>query len=463
MIVHPIPYQEPQDVYLKFMHSPWSLWLDSAAHSEQGRYSFITVDPFSTFVCKRNKIVCDQQILYGNPFELLKQKIIHYQLDPIFPAIPFPGGVAGFFGYELNQHIETIPSKQVDDMQVPDLMVGFFDVVIGFDHHEKLAWICSTGLPQREKKANQLRAKRRLEAVLEPLHKPLSKEIRNSTHAFKALHAVTSNFSPEHYMSAVEKVKNYIYLGDIFEANIAQRFSGILHGAEDTFPLYQQLRRRNPAPFAAYLKFGKTCIASASPERFIQLKRNRQVEACPIKGTRPRGGTLVEDKQLAEELAASEKDRAENIMIVDLIRNDLSKVCENHSVKVEKLCNLVTYSNVHHLVSQIVGQLNKNKTAIDLLEACFPGGSVTGAPKPRAMEIIAEIEPHVRGPYCGSMGYIGSDGTMDLSIVIRTFVMQGKKISFHAGGAVTTGSHAELEYRETLDKVMVLQKILTNR
>ncbi|MGF1612091.1 MAG: aminodeoxychorismate synthase component I, partial [Kiloniellales bacterium] len=263
--------------------------------------------------------------------------------------------------------------------------------------------------------------------------------------------AAAANFTRPAYEAAVQRGIDYIHAGDIFQANLSQRFSARLPAGETPFMLYRRLRALNPAPFAAYLKFGQDVIASSSPERFLKLS-DGQVESRPIKGTRPRGHDAAEDEALARELLASEKDRAENVMIVDLLRNDLSRVCRDSSVAVPELCVLERYATVYHLVSTIVGELRPGKTAVDLLEASFPGGSITGAPKIRAMEIIAELEPTRRGPYCGSIGYIGFDGDMDSSIVIRTFSIHGDQVSFQVGGGIVADSRPAEEYEETLAK-----------
>jgi para-aminobenzoate synthetase component 1 len=266
---------------------------------------------------------------------------------------------------------------------------------------------------------------------------------------------VASNFSRSDYEAMVRRVVDYILAGDIFQANLSQRFRAPLPEGMTPFGLYCRLRRLNPAPFAAFLKFDDVEIASASPERFLSLRGNR-VETCPIKGTRPRGCTPTEDRILADELLDSEKDRAENVMIVDLLRNDLSRVCRDGSVEVPRLCGLESFATVHHLVSTVLGELRPGMTAVDLLAACFPGGSITGAPKIRAMEIIAGLEPTRRGPYCGSIGYIGFDGSMDTSIVIRTYAMRNGQVTFQAGGGIVADSEPAAEYAETLAKAQAL-------
>ncbi len=267
-----------------------------------------------------------------------------------------------------------------------------------------------------------------------------------------------STFTHRGYLDAVAKVREYIVAGDVFQANLSQRFQAPLR--EPPFELYRRLRRRNPAPFAAYLGFDDVTVLSASPERFLRLDLDRQVETRPIKGTRPRGLVPMHDAALGRALAESEKDRAENVMIVDLLRNDLSRVCRPGTVRVPELFALEQHPTVHHLVSTVVGELEPAADAVDLVRAAFPGGSITGAPKVRAMEIIAELEPTRRGVYCGSIGYISATGAMDTSIVIRTFVAAGGELYFQAGGGIVADSDPELEYRETLDKVAGLLGVL---
>jgi para-aminobenzoate synthetase component 1 len=268
-----------------------------------------------------------------------------------------------------------------------------------------------------------------------------------------------STFTHRGYLNAVERVRDYIVAGDIFQANLSQRFQSGLR--EAPFELYQRLRRRNPAPFAAYLDFGDLAVLSASPERFLRLDGERRlIETRPIKGTRPRGLGPMHDAALGRALAESEKDRAENVMIVDLLRNDLSRVCRPGTVRVPELFALEHHPTVHHLVSTVVGELEPGADAIELIRAAFPGGSITGAPKVRAMEIIAELEPTRRGVYCGSIGYISSTGAMDTSIVIRTYLALRGQVYFQAGGGIVADSDPELEYRETLDKARGLIETL---
>jgi para-aminobenzoate synthetase component 1 len=250
-------------------------------------------------------------------------------------------------------------------------------------------------------------------------------------------------------------VINHIRAGDIFQANLSQRFSAALPTGFDSFAHYQSLRAKNPAPFAAYLDLGAIRIASASPERFLSV-RGGIAETRPIKGTVARDENPVRDNAARAALMMSEKDRAENVMIVDLLRNDLAKVCADDSVEVASLCEPESFAKVHHLVSTVTGRLRENFTSLDLLRACFPGGSITGAPKVRAMEIIAELERRRRGPYCGAIGYVGANGAMDMNIAIRTLVYEGRSVSFSVGGGITTASDPEAEYRETLAKAAAI-------
>jgi para-aminobenzoate synthetase component 1 len=267
-----------------------------------------------------------------------------------------------------------------------------------------------------------------------------------------------STFTHRGYLDAVGRVRDYIIAGDIFQANLSQRFQTSMPGAP--FDLYRRLRRRNPAPFAAYLDYGELAVLSASPERFLRLDEQRHIETRPIKGTRPRGLGPMHDAALGRALAESEKDRAENVMIVDLLRNDLSRVCRPGTVRVPELFALEHHPTVHHLVSTVVGELEPGADASDLIRAAFPGGSITGAPKVRAMEIIAELEPTQRGVYCGSVGYISLTGAMDTSIVIRTYLALRGRVYFQAGGGIVADSDPELEYRETLDKARALIETL---
>lgn len=458
-LVSEINYKDPITVFNLFREDTGSIFLDSAQHRKAcGKYSFIAIDPFLILVSKNDVLYRNDEITFGNPFVVLKNELIKFSLESLPRLPPFQGGAAGFLGYELFQHLEKIPLARMDDMAFPDMAIGFYDLVIGFDIEQKKSWVFSSGYPEQNTKSRDIRAKSRLNNILMKL------KMIQGLPAIPLVSCnkedIQSNFSKDNYILSVKKVTDYILNGDIFEANISQRFSTTLMYGLDSFDLYRKLRKINPAPFSAYLNFSNTVIASSSPERFVQLSSGI-IEARPIKGTRPRGKSIQDDDRFAQALLASEKDHAENVMIVDLLRNDISRVSESHSVIVPKLCGLESYATVHHLVSIIQGKLRSNLTAIDLLEASFPGGSVTGAPKIRAMEIISEIEPTQRGPYCGSIGYIAFNGDIDFSITIRTFCIKDNIVTFQAGGAIVADSNPNDEYEETLTKSCALFDALT--
>ncbi len=452
-LVEEISYSDPLALFAA-IPKQGALFLDSARIDSQGRYSFIGVSPFQMLTCKQGVITLGDKSFQGNPFEVLQQEWQQYSQPRLVDLPPFQGGVAGMLGYELGSYLENVPQSPIDDLELPELILGFYDVVIAWDHEQKRAWVFSSGYPEQDLNKRKQRAQERLSWVLGFLAQPL----KQLTPFAIADQAIVSTFDKQSYEVAVEKVIEYIRAGDIFEVNISQRFSANMLDVEP-FDIYRKLRLNNPAPFAAFLQYEDWVVASASPERFLKLS-SKQVQARPIKGTRPRHPDPVIDEANGKELLVSEKDWAENVMIVDLMRNDISRVCLPHTIKVPQLCGLESFATVHHLVSVVEGQLEENKTAIDLLKATFPGGSITGAPKIRSMEIIAEIEPTVRGAYCGSMGYLGFNGDMDLSITIRTFVMNKEKITFQTGGAVTVDSSPEEEYEETLTKARALRRTL---
>lgn len=454
-LVEEISPLNPLDVFAH-LKSQDAIFLDSATTAPQGRYSFIACSPFQMLTCKNGVVQLDKTVRYENPFTVLQEELAKFSLPHLSHLPPFQGGVAGMLGYELGGYLEKLLPSIQDDLGFPEMILGFYDVVIAWDHWEGKSWIFSSGFPQMEPSQRMDRAVLRLAWM--------AKEIRNCK-PLEVLHtvdvdgAITSNFTRQGYEAAVRQVIEYIRAGDIFEANISQRFEAKLNKEFTPFDLYRCLRQHNPAPFAAYLQYGHHTIASASPERFLQLRKDK-VQVRPIKGTRSRHSDSTQDQLLAMELTKSEKDRAENIMIVDLMRNDLSRVCSPHTIRVPQLCGLESFATVHHLVSVVEGSLQPEKNALDLLKATFPGGSITGAPKIRAMEIITEVERLTRGPYCGSIGYIGFNGDMDLSIVIRTFVMHKNFVTFHAGGAITIDSDPAEEYQETLIKAQALHRRL---
>jgi para-aminobenzoate synthetase component 1 len=456
------PWFDPWNVGRRLASRAHLLFLDSAdADPSLGRYSFVTADPFDWLCVRRGRIVDDAGGHLIDPFAVLSERLQQWRSETIAGLPPFQGGAAGLFGYDLCHHIERLPRPGRDEFQTPDLAVGFYDWVVAFDHFQRRAWIISTGLPEIEPARRRQRALRRMRdvhswligaaTVRERWQTPRSLTVAAPTPLYPLPNrpGVFSNFDRDGYLAAVRRAIEYIHAGDCFQVNLSQR---LLHRATlAPLELYQRLRTRNPAPFAGYFDLGDFAIASASPERFLRVA-DAQVETRPIKGTRPRGSTPEEDTRQRDDLLLSAKDRAENVMIIDLLRNDLGRVCAYGSVQVPAVCRLESYRTVHHLVSEVVGRLRRGMGTIDLLRAAFPGGSVTGAPKVRAMEIIAELEPAARGPYCGSLGYLGFDGSMDTNILIRTFTLGRGWMQFPVGGGIVADSTPEAEYEETLHK-----------
>jgi len=426
-----------------------------------GHHSFVGADPFLVLKAKGRRITVIEgeksTVYHGDPLAELGKLLARYKLPAAPGPFPFNGGAAGYFGYDLGRGLEEIPALAVDDLETPDLCLGFYDVIVAVDVRSGETTVISTGLPGRGDTA-AARARDRLDRVIELLSaRPSSAGGPGLITGAGRAGGLAANFTPDAYREAVRRAVEYIYAGDIFQVNLSQRFS--TPQVIDAWSLYTRLRDINPAPFAAFLTCGDLEVICASPERFLKLDGNR-VETCPIKGTRPRGRTPEEDALLRQELLDSEKDRAELMMIVDLERNDLGRVCEVGSVKVPELYRLEEYATVFHLVSTVEGVLRPDKDITDLLAASFPGGSITGAPKIRAMEIIEEMEPVRRGVYTGSIGYIGFDGRADLNIVIRTILAAGGNFYFQAGGGITADSDPHLEYVETLDKARALVRAL---
>jgi para-aminobenzoate synthetase component I len=478
---------DPAEVSECFLGLPYVLLLDSATGSlpsgeahQLGRFSFLTADPTAVVRSKGSRTEIGRegrwQTTTGDALEVARSLLADCRAEPVPGLPPFQAGVAGYIGYDYGAVLERLPTPRYDDLAIPDVVLGLYDWVIAWDHRVGAAWMLSTGLPA-EGGARERRARARLDEMLERLRDRRPAADRASrgggtggpaaapSYPVTAIDgaemvALRSTFTHRGYLDAVTRVRDYIVAGDIFQANLSQRFQAPL--LEPAWELYCRLRRRNPAAFAAYLGFDDVTVLSASPERFLRLDENgRHVETRPIKGTRPRGLGPMHDAALGRALAESDKDRSENVMIVDLLRNDLSRVCRAGTVRVPELFALEQHPTVHHLVSTVVGELASEADAVDLLRAAFPGGSITGAPKVRAMEIIAELEPTRRGVYCGSIGYLSATGAMDTSIVIRTFTALRGQVYFQAGGGIVADSDPEMEYRETLDKARALVESLS--
>ncbi|MBY0378837.1 MAG: aminodeoxychorismate synthase component I, partial [Burkholderiales bacterium] len=387
-----------------------------------------------------------QQIIVWN--ELFASQVINQ--DHEYDNLPFIGGLVGFFSYDLGKQLEFIAKNS--DRIIPDYIFGLYNQSFVFDLINKYVYIIVISLNNFE-----YDYKAQL-SVLERIYENANSDCQINTMNYLPKIIVTPNFTQEQYVDIVERGIKYISDGDIFEVNLAQCFKAVVNKDYPCELLYHKLRQTNIAPFSAYLNFGSLCIMSASPERFLSIK-NRQVEARPIKGTIKRSLDPDEDLQLAIQLSISDKDRAENIMIVDLMRNDLSKICKKETVIVSQLCGVESYTNIHHLVSVINGELKDDTSIFTIIPSCFPGGSITGAPKIRAMQIIDELEPENRGVYCGSIGYFSFNGNVDLSIAIRTIIKNGTDLRYYAGGAITLDSEPIKEYNETLLKAYKLQEI----
>ena len=453
---------------------PYSFFLDSGMDPRRlGRYSFLGSEPFLAISTRGSEITLirgqEVEVQRGNPFDTIGRLLEPYGLDHCPAPVPFLGGAVGYFGYDLCHFTERLPSTAIDDLGLPESYLALYDTVLAFDHLEKKAFIVATGFPEMEEGQRLRRVRMRLEETKDWLHAasatqgpclPRSRIFGDSEFGPQPESqeiTLKSNFTPEEYTRAVDKVREYIAAGDVFQVNLSQRFEADLKISP--FELYKRLRAVNPAPFSSYLNLPEVTVVSASPERFLKVESDL-VETRPIKGTRPRGRDSVEDKRLADELTHSAKDRAENMMIVDLERNDLGRVCRYGTVKVTELAILETFPTVFHLTSTVSGKLRRGKSNIDLLKATFPGGSITGAPKVRAMEIIDELEPTKRSVYTGSIGYLGFNEDMDINIVIRTFLIKEGKAYFQVGGGIIYDSDAEAEYVETLDKARGLLRAL---
>jgi para-aminobenzoate synthetase component 1 len=393
----------------------------------------------------------------ADPFSVLQDLLGEFETPAPAPGAPLCGAAVGYLGYDLCHFVEELPRTVADDLGLPDMFLHFCPVVVTFDHESGQCWVgwTDTGQGVETCLAHQLAA-RLIAAGTSPRHAPPSTHHSQLTTHHPPL---TSNFTHQAYVDAVRRAQDYILAGDIYQVNLSQRFAAPM--PVPPWTLYRRLQTINPAPFAAYLDYGSFQILSASPERFLWLDpHSRRMHTRPIKGTRPRGADPDSDRRNAQELLASEKDHAEHVMIVDLERNDLGRVARTGSVHVAERAVLETFPTVHHLTSTVEATLRDDCDRVDLLRATFPGGSITGAPKIRAMEIIDELEPTKRGVYTGAIGYFGFDGSLDLNIVIRTMVVQDGTAYFHAGGGIVADSDPEAEYQETLDKARALVEAL---
>ena len=438
------PAPDPFGTCVRCSALPYLLFLDSSAQGLLGRYSFLTADPVA---------------LARTPAEA--HALLKRHPRARLPGLPpFQGGIAGYLSYDWGAELERVarPALDARTPRIADVLLALYDWVIAWDHLEEKAWLISTGIEAGGRGQSDQRASARATWVRQRLL-AAAPAIRDDPAPVAKPPA--PNVTRAEYEAGVSRIREYIAAGDVYQVNLAQRFSARVRGSP--LALYRRLRARNPAPFGAYLEFGGTVVASISPERFLRFDAaTRLVEARPIKGTRPRGTTPARDNALARELLESEKDRAENVMIVDLLRNDLGKVCRPGSVTVPTQFALESHPTVHHLVSTVTGVVPDDRDAFDLLRAAFPGGSVTGAPKIRAMEIIAQLERAPRGVYCGANGYVSCTGSMDFNIPIRTIVLRDGMATFHAGAGIVWDSDPAAEYQETLAKARTMMEALTS-
>ncbi|MBI3221681.1 MAG: aminodeoxychorismate synthase component I [Nitrosomonadales bacterium] len=425
--------RDASQYYVALADLPWAVWLDSGGLS---RYDIISGAPQQTWELCREDASSD-------PFGML-QGALGEKL-PSVEGIPFAGGILGYWGYDLARRMMNIPVIAQDAEHLPEMAVGLYDWAVVVDHQQQCAKLVS-----------HLRFAETAE-LLPQLLQRLQAGTAHPVEDFRVQGEISSNFTATSYASAFAVVQRYLQAGDCYQVNLAQRFSAKASG--DALSAYLGLRQLSPAPYAALLTFPKSQVLCVSPERFVSVS-DGVVETRPIKGTRPRSHNAEQDRQLAEQLRNHPKDRAENLMIVDLLRNDLGKSCIPGSVCVPKLFDVESYANVHHLVSTVRGRLVPGYKALNVLRDCFPGGSVSGAPKLRAMQIIEQLEPNRRGVYCGAIGYVGFDGNMDTNIAIRTMVYSGGEIRCWAGGGIVADSDMAAEYQETLDKASAMLELL---
>jgi para-aminobenzoate synthetase component 1 len=464
----PLPYfADSALLFAAIAQQPWAIFLDSGhPYSQQGRYDIFSSEPMCTLVTQGQQTTVTErgvtQISTQDPFLLLKHHLTALKPDATLPPLqseatehlppfqrgvggdlPFNGGALGYFGYDLGRRLEKLPNLAQDAENIPDMAIGIYEWAVIVDHQQQQSWLVGWNISPT-----------RWQTLIAQFSQLTAFEYQDN---FQVTAPVTTNMSAEQYAQAFEKIKFYLTEGDCYQVNLTQRFSSTCTG--NPWGAYQALRKINAAPFSAYLNLPQVQILSSSPERFLQVVAG-EVETKPIKGTRRRHANAVLEQQQIHDLQNNPKDRAENVMIVDLLRNDLSKSCQIGSVHVPKLFAIETYTTVHHLVSTIKGTLAAQQHALDLLRSCFPGGSITGAPKIRAMEVIEEIEPHRRGVYCGAIGYIDVNGNMDTNIAIRTLVHSDNTIRFWAGGGIVYDSVLADEYQESFDKAAALLQLL---
>lgn len=475
-----IPYESPDRIY-QTLRSRNSFLLESVKGSEQtGRYSFIGFEPYLTLTVKSGLIEIEsggkKTLSTRKPLQRLRELIVSYKQEAIAELPPFQGGAAGMFTYDFVHYLERLPKNAEDDLELPEAHFFMVDRLVAFDHSREKSWVIvcpgvrRTQLGYSEIYDNANACIKEAEETLQRIVDRLGADDSSLSHLgvagqpgaseIEAPPAILLRYDvpKERYENMVRKAKEYIAAGDIFQANLSLRVSAEI-GARDPWSLYTTLRDVNPSPFSSFIDFGGYQIVSSSPERLVRV-RDGVIDTRPIAGTRPRGRDRGEDESMRAELLLNEKERAEHIMLIDLERNDIGRVSDYGSVFVDELMVTEDYSHVIHIVSNVRGTLADGKDCFDVIKAAFPGGTITGVPKVRCMEIIDEIEPFRRGPYTGSLGYIGFNGNMDLNIIIRTFVIKDGTAYMQAGAGIVADSDPEREYYESLKKAEALIRTL---
>lgn len=452
--------ETPVSAYLKLGMGRRSFLLESVEGGETlGRYSFIGVDSFLNLLAKNGRVEITGEINreYENcadPLTVVEELMSVYKAAPVPDLPPFFGGAVGYIGYEAVNYFERLPKTAPDDLALPDIMLQFTDTLVAFDHLRHKVKIIVNARVSSDVDAAYDEALSRIEEVIDQLRKPASQyQLPDTDPGDIDASAVAANVSKEQFMSSVDRAREYIFSGDILQVVLSQRFSMPLSASP--FNIYRVLRTINPSPYLAYLNFGDMALVASSPEPLVRLTGNHAITR-PIAGTRPRGANVEEDRLLEAELLADDKERAEHVMLVDLGRNDLGRVCLPGTVAIDKLMFVEKYSHVMHIVSQVSGDLRADMNSFDLLRAAFPAGTVSGAPKVRAMEIIDELEANARGPYAGVFGYFSFNGNLDTGITIRTVVVKDKTAYVQAGAGIVADSDPEREYQETVNKAMAL-------
>ncbi|PSU35135.1 aminodeoxychorismate synthase component I [Photobacterium lutimaris] len=436
---------------------PWAMILRSAASDHpDNRFDILVADPLATLetygeTTRINFSNGDEKSSSDDPFALLQA--LQAQLLPSttpLKDVPFIGGAVGLFSYDLGRRVEKIATTAQHDIATADMAVGIYDWALIADHlTEQLYLVSQEGSDRMQWLQHHRHCAEQTTAATNLQHPA----------AFALTSPWQANMDKDEYCTKFDRIQQYLLSGDCYQINLTQRFSARYQG--DEWQAYRLLEERNGAPFSGFLRTSDSAILSVSPERFLQ-HREGHIVTKPIKGTRPRDADPCHDRWLADDLRSADKDRSENLMIVDLLRNDIGRVAKPGTVKVPSLFDIESFPAVHHLVSTVTGELDQQYTATDLLRACFPGGSITGAPKVRAMEIIEELEPNRRSAYCGSIGYISRCGQMDTSITIRTLVASNQSLHVWAGGGIVADSQADSEYQETLDKLSRILPVLQN-